>query len=526
MVWPAFLAGRPPCPWRLLPLLALLSLVDAKWRQQLSAHPAPGIFESVCVGRTAADEPPIVYMAGDRNDLKYVSAELSLGYPSQAPVFRDNVKFHGPNMAEPAPAQVVLRDEQSVQEMATRQAEERMNASETLDVHYMGGTTILMHSPCDFDDNLFLTLTEEGPMLHRAVLRAMRGAKKRPERLSLLLNNKCPHHAYRDELRDMLIGRDHSVFKVQPAALTCVERLVTPPPAWLKPERSLQQYFASLSERAREQHEEETARRASYQSKALREAVRRGQPPSCLSDEGEPLGACSAQASSQSYEAAAAVEAEAEQRGARPFKVAVIQRTSAERRIINLDGLIGALQRSLAVWTHPDTSPSVRANVEEIVRNGRVETLFLDNVELWEQIRRVQDVDVLIGVTGSGLSMLAFLKPGSIVIELASHTYETDLVQSLILRSHGALLRGLISYRKCYVKPLSAFDFDAANAAVRLDMLSHAQFNSWVLTGEDGEFRKDFHALVNTSHVVSVVSSELRHRMSEIPGFSVDEDFL
>ena len=36
--------------------LSLLSLVDAKWRQQLSAHPAPGIFESVCVGRTAADE--------------------------------------------------------------------------------------------------------------------------------------------------------------------------------------------------------------------------------------------------------------------------------------------------------------------------------------------------------------------------------------------------------------------------------------------------------------------------------------
>ena len=61
-------------------------------------------------------------------------------------------------------------------------------------------------------------------MLNRAVQRAIREHEastnekdpesSRPARVSLLLENRCPHHAYRDELRDMLVGRDHAVWKV------------------------------------------------------------------------------------------------------------------------------------------------------------------------------------------------------------------------------------------------------------------------------------------------------------------------
>ena len=322
------------------------------------------------------------------------------------------------------------------------------------------------------------------------------------QRLSLLLDNKCPHHAYRDELRDMIIGRDHSVFKVQPSSLTCVERLVTPPAPSRMLENSLKQYFVDLSQRASEQSEEEMKRRAMYETVARREAVRRGHPPSCIGDDGEVLGVCSAQASSESYEAAAAREAEIEARlTARPFRVAVIQRTSHERRILNLDELIMTIQRSLAEAS-PDT-----------MRNGKVETLFLDNVELWEQIRRVQEVDVLIGVTGSGLSTVAFLRPGSIVIELASSSYETDTAQTLILQAHGSLLRGIISYRKSYVKPIASAPFDAANSAVRSEMISHAQFNSFLIRRNEGGIRKDFHAIVNSTDVWKTLSLELQHRM-------------
>ena len=482
--------------------LAFLTLVEGKWRRMTSTNPAPGIFENVCIGRTCHGCTPTLFIAGNNQNFDFLPANVSLGEPAQAPVYRDSSMTHTVNFArEPHIAHVVLHYDESVLDMANRLSEEHIIIDSPIDVHYMGGTTILMHSPCDLDDSFHVTITEEGPMLHRAVNRAMRHWGS-AQRLSLLLDNKCPHHAYRDELRDMLIGRDHSVFKVQPSSLTCVERLVTPPPPSRMLENSLKQYFVDLSQRASEQSEEEMKRRAMYETVARREAVRRGHPPSCIGDDGEVLGVCSDQASSESYEAAAAREAEIEARlTARPFRVAVIQRTSHERRILNLDELIMTIQRSLAEAS-PDT-----------MRNGKVETLFLDNVELWEQIRRVQEVDVLIGVTGSGLSTVAFLRPGSIVIELASSSYETDTAQMLILQAHGSLLRGIISYRKSYVKPIASAPFDAANSAVRSEMISHAQFNSFLIRRNEGSLRKDFHAIVNSTDVWNTLLLELQHRM-------------
>ena len=197
----------------------------------------------------------------------------------------------------------------------------------------------------------------------------------------------------------------------------------------------------------------------------------------------------------------------------RPLRVGVIQSTRSERRIINLDSLVGTIQRSLAVFTLPN-QPRARTSKakSEIVRKGRVETLYLDTMELWEQIRCIQDIDVLIGVTGSDLSTLAFLKPGSLVIELASHTYETDLVLNIMEQAHGSSLRGQVLHRKAYVKAIASAAFDAAYSAVRLDALTQEQFNSFLLTKEHG-FRKDFHAIVNTTGVADLLSAELIHRL-------------
>ena len=498
-------------------LLDLIPFVMGKWRRLNSTHPAPGIFHSVCIGRITHDSQTIVHVVGNEDILKYLPHQLSLGSPTRAPILRGSREFRTVNFAwESQTAQVLLHPDEVLQSMVGRLAEEHTNNSGTLDVHYMGGITILMHSPCDLEDNFYTALTEEGPMLYRAVQRILRSEdiQAKHTRLSLLLANKCPHHAYRDDLRDMIVGRDHSVFKVQPNSLYCVEKLVTPPHASRELENSLQQYFFSLSQKADEQHNTETDRRQKYQSISRREALRRGHPPSCVDNGGQVIGVCSAQVGLYSYEDAAAAEADQQQLDFRPLKVSIIQRTSAERRIINLDALIGSIQRAIAsMLTKTEiTSSSQHTAMDKLLRQARVETLFLDNVELWEQIQRVQSVDVLIGVTGSGLSASAFLKPGSIVIELASHTYETDMVESLILQAHGALLRGKVVYRKCYVKPIASAAFDAAHAAVRSDMISTAKFNSFLLR-DDGVIRKDFHAIVDTSIIGNVLIEEILHRL-------------
>ena len=74
------------------------------------------------------------------------------------------------------------------------------SAAEPIDVHYVGGTTVLMHTPCNvLSDNFYNTLTEEGPMLSRAVERSLAFDESRPaglgsgSRVSLLLENRCAH---------------------------------------------------------------------------------------------------------------------------------------------------------------------------------------------------------------------------------------------------------------------------------------------------------------------------------------------
>ena len=385
------------------------------------------------------------------------------------------------------------------------------NAAEPIDVHYVGGTTVLMHTPCDvLSDNFYNTLTEEGPMLSRAVERSLAFDESRPaglgsgSRVSLLLENRCAHHAYRDELRDMLIGRDHAVWKVLPSSWTCVERLITPPDPPRKLERSLQRYAQQLKGRAQEQ-------RAA--SERLRNSNVRGRGKACRPDaELDAAGTC--KVDWETMQEIRASSSDSNSGLAPPLRIVVVQRTGGERRITNLDKVLTGLKRKLSTanFTNHDSLPSEHLGsagaravpfVELLVRRATVEAIHFEGLELWEQIDRMWNVDVLIGVTGSGLTNLAFLEPGALVIELAAKTYEQTYFDTLVMRVHGSLIRGTIAFRKSYV---TATYPEAASADV------HNSGGVLAKAYSGGVQAKAFDAKVNVTDVTRIVLEELQHR--------------
>ncbi len=95
------------------------------------------------------------------------------------------------------------------------------------------------------------------------------------------------------------------------------------------------------------------------------------------------------------------------------------------------------------------------------------------------------------------------------VLELTSRSYETGHCHTLILRAHGSLLRGVLTYRKSYVKPVAASAYNDASIAARPDILSgHEE----LVQSETGAMNRDFHALVNATDVLSLLLDELEHR--------------
>lgn len=176
---------------------------------------------------------------------------------------------------------------------------------------------------------------------------------------------------------------------------------------------------------------------------------------------------------------------------------------------MNLDKLLTELKRRLskANFTEHALMPSSHIGaagaravpfVELLVRRATVEAVYFEGLELWEQVVRMREVDVLVGATGSGLTNLAFLEPGAMVIELASRHYEQQFFDMLVLRVHGSLLRGTISYRKSYAKAVHLTADGSIGRAIKAD-------------GSDNPGRS-FNVVANVSDVARVLLEELQHR--------------
>ena len=505
---------------RALTVLAAAQLAECKWRTLPSTFSAPSTFENVCVGRDDEHSPPKIYFAApagteaagpsySRSTPPPQSVSLGTSSPGGKAVLGNGFHIRYPE-AQQKEALVVMTADDSPHTMAS-QVYLSGNAAEPIDVHYVGGTTVLMHTPCDvLSDNFYNTLTEEGPMLSRAVERSLAFDESRPaglgsgSRVSLLLENRCAHHAYRDELRDMLIGRDHAVWKVLPSSWTCVERLITPPDPPRKLERSLQRYAQQLKGRAQEQ-------RAANEK--FRNSKVRGRGKACRPDaELDAAGTCKVD-----WETMQEIHASSSDSNSGldpPLRIVVVQRTGGERRITNLDKVLTGLKRKLSTanFTNHDSLPSEHLGsagaravpfVELLVRRATVEAIHFEGLELWEQIDRMRNVDVLIGVTGSGLTNLAFLEPGALVIELAAKTYEQTYFDTLVMRVHGSLIRGTIAFRKSYV---TATYPEAASADV------HNSGGVLAKAYSGGVQAKAFDAKVNVTDVTRIVLEELQHR--------------
>ena len=511
-------------------MLAAAQLAECKWRTQPSAFSAPSTFENVCVGRDDEHSPPKIYFAApagtEATGPSYTRSTpppqfISLGTSTPGGKAALGSGFHVRfPKAEQKEALVVMTADDSPHTMASK-VYLSGNATEPIDVHYVGGTTVLMHTPwCApprphaprptpprptppsdvLSDNFYNTLTEEGPMLSRAVERSLAFSESRPAsfgsgfRVSLLLENRCPHHAYRDELRDMLIGRDHAVWKVLPSSWTCVERLITPPDPPKKLERSLQRYAQQLKGRAQEQREA---------SERFRNSKLRGRGKACPPDADlDADGSCEVDwETMQEMRMSSSSNSGLDP----PLRIVVVQRMGGQRRITNLDKLLTGLKRKLssANFTNQESLPSEHLGsagaravpfVELLVRRATVEAIHFEGLELWEQIDRMRNVDVLVGVTGSGMTNLAFLEPGALVIELAAKTYEQTYFDTLVMRVHGSLIRGTISFRKSYVTA------------------TYPEADSAEVHASGGLPAKAFDAKVNVTDVTRIVLEELQHR--------------
>jgi len=101
-------------------------------------------------------------------------------------------------------------------------------------------------------------------------------------------------------------------------------------------------------------------------------------------------------------------------------------------------------------------------------------------------------VDVLIGVTGSGLSNLAFMRAGSMVLELASPIHLANYFVGLVNRVHGHVARGVLTYRRVLFEPM----------------------NWSVDDGEPPPLPSDLDAYVNVSAVVQCVLGEYERRIA------------
>jgi len=261
-----------------------------------SSFEYPGTFEHVCIqrGLPPNDEVQLIFALPPDAEMPAKAARGQRGQRSNDIPLEVSLEHSLRSGSMPRSRQVatvkVVRS-RSVYASINHILE---NASEVTDVRILGGTAFMMRTPCEYmADNYYNALTEEGPLLSR-VLEAWRAAdgqvapsktnwqtlppagfpeafsapqimpqkirsassnqpvgpgcpypvlcSLRPmaqcrhvesEQRTLLLTNRCRHKLYRDDLRDLLLGRHHAVQKLLPGSLVCTKRLVleaSPPP--------------------------------------------------------------------------------------------------------------------------------------------------------------------------------------------------------------------------------------------------------------------------------------------------------
>ena len=147
-----------------------------------------------------------------------------------------------------------------------------------------------------------------------------------------------------------------------------------------------------------------------------------------------------------------------------------------------------------------------------------VAQVFFEDSSVMEQIRYMRRVDVLVGVTGSGLTNLAFMKPGSIVVELMSPLGTPNYFASLITRVHGALSRGVFTYKRVYFEPANQSHERSIYGSVSGSSDGVATLQTRGNRGGRQEQQQlkvqplDFDAVVNASAVAAAILGELRWR--------------
>ena len=260
-----------------------------------SSFESPGTFEHVCVqrGLPPDDDVQLIFASPPDTETPAQGVRGRRGQRSNNPpleVSLEHALRSGSMLRSRHVATVKVLQSRSVYASINHILQ---NASEMTDVRILGGTAFMMRTPCEImADNYYNALTEEGPLLSR-VLEAWRAAEgyvalvenklalapaswpfrgtllrqimprklrhasghqhwpaipalcttyaqwpprcrhDESEQRTLLLTNRCRHKLYRDDLRDLLLGRHHAVQKLLPGSLVCTKRLVleaSPPP--------------------------------------------------------------------------------------------------------------------------------------------------------------------------------------------------------------------------------------------------------------------------------------------------------
>ena len=509
-------AGDPLVMRQLLTLVAPLcadALQHAFQSNPPSRFESPGTFEHVCVHKDLKEGVQVIFAEPAPNSeeaLHPVTKPRGMRLPSEVPLAHSLRRGAFRYPASHA-AKVNLVQSSSVYASIGQMLEN----SSINDVRFLGGTAFMMRTPCDvLADNYFNALTEEGPLLSR-VLDTWRKSEGHDalEQRTLLLVNRCHRRPYRDDLRDLLLGRHHAVHKLLPGSLVCMKRLIVeaspPPDSRRGHELSLRRFVEHL--------------KASAAAELLGEKENSGELPWNHQDV---CAETKLDSTSQpySYDATAEPYNERATEQPRPLLVAVIQRTR-NRRIINANALLKKLRAGFAAEAAAIGGCRHRnsdmGRYEELMRTAVVEQVFFEDSSLMEQVQYMKRVDVLVGVTGSGLTNLAFLRPGSIVVELVSPSGpsagQATYFSTLIARVHGSLGRGVLAYRRIPFEPAG----NAHKRSIYGSSALHSRPDSPSTSSPRGHLRDkdvveispaDYDAVVNVSAIVSSLLAELRWR--------------